>query len=80
MQADERVVSWGEANYGGDCRAVRGQLEDVQHIYSAGYAFADVKADDSVVSWGAADYGGDCSAVREQLADVQHHLLHRLCF
>ena len=34
------VVTWGDADGGGDSSLVQGQLKGVQHIYSTKYAFA----------------------------------------
>ena len=69
---DGRVVTWGEAENGGDSMAVQEQLRDVQHIYSTWTAFAAVLGDGRVVTWGEAGCGGDSGAVQEQLRDVRH--------
>ena len=58
---------WGNADFGGDRRAVQDQLKDVQHIQATGSSFAAVLADGSVVTWGDADAGGGSSAVLDQL-------------
>jgi len=44
VKGDGSVVTWGDANYGGNCDAVQEQLvADVQHVYSTDSAFAAVK-------------------------------------
>ncbi|MFM2668487.1 Ig-like domain-containing protein [Vibrio mediterranei] len=74
IKADGSVVTWGEANFGGDSSAVQSQLTNVQSISTVstiGRAFAAIKADGSVVTWGEASRGGDSSAVQSQLTNVQ---------
>ena len=68
---DGSVITWGDADYGGDSSAVRDQLKGVQQIQASREAFAAILGDGSVVTWGDADYGGDSSAVRDQLKGVQ---------
>ncbi|OLP97890.1 Ankyrin repeat and KH domain-containing protein mask [Symbiodinium microadriaticum] len=68
---DGSVVTWGDAEYGGDSSAVQDQLKNVQQIQASDFAFAAVLADGSVVTWGDADDGGDSSAVQDQLKNVQ---------
>ena len=54
------VVTWGNADVGGDSRGVAAQLSGgVQTVVGADDAFAAVKVDGSVVTWGDADFGGD---------------------
>ena len=65
------VVTWGEAEPGGDSSAVQAQLKNVQHIQACHSAFAAILDDGSVVTWGGAVYGGDSSAVQVQLKNVQ---------
>ena len=65
------VVTWGDADYGGDCSVVQDQLKGVQKIQATHAAFAAILADGSVVTWGDAGHGGDSSAVRDQLKGVQ---------
>eukprot|EP00439_Symbiodinium_sp_Y106_P080751 s27_g19.t1 len=48
-------VAWGDADFGGDCSAVRDQLKNVQQIQASGGGFAAVLADGNVVTWGHAD-------------------------
>merc|ERR1711933_428790 len=66
VRANGSVVTWGDADGGGDSSAVRQQLADISSISSTWSAFAAIKADGSVVTWGDADGGGDSSAVRQQ--------------
>ena len=68
---DGSVVTWGNADFGGDSSAVRDQLRGVQQIQAAGSgAFAAILEDGSVVTWGHADRGGDSSAVQHELRFV----------
>ena len=50
---DSAVVTWGDANYGGDSSAVRDQLKepaaDSSHM---AWAFAAILEDGSVLTWG----------------------------
>ena len=66
----DTVVTWGDANCGGDSSAVREQLKGVQQIQATEQAFAAILEDGCVVTWGSEDYGGDSSAVRDQLSPV----------
>eukprot|EP00439_Symbiodinium_sp_Y106_P015313 s157_g2.t1 len=68
---DGSLVTWGDAQTGGDSSAVQDQLKNLQQIQSSGRAFAAILDDGSVVTWGAADSGGDSSAVQDQLKTVQ---------
>ncbi|OLP99176.1 hypothetical protein AK812_SmicGene18269 [Symbiodinium microadriaticum] len=68
---DGSVVTWGDADGGGNSSHVQGQLKDVQQIKATMNAFAAILGDGSVVTWGSADSGGDSSAVQDQLKDVQ---------
>ena len=68
---DGSVVTWGDADDGGDSSAVQAQLKDVQQIKATMNAFAAILGDGSVVTWGSASSGGDSSAVQDQLKDVQ---------
>ena len=45
---DGSVVSWGNADFGGDSSAVRDQLKNVQHIQATRLAFAAIVGDGSV--------------------------------
>eukprot|EP00434_Breviolum_minutum_P036509 symbB.v1.2.032351.t1/scaffold3867.1/size49036/3 len=68
---DSRVVTWGDAECGGDSSAVRDQLRGVQQIQATSEAFAAILEDGSVVTWGDEYRGGDSSGVRDQLKGVQ---------
>ena len=50
--ADGSVVTWGDADGGGDSSAVGDQLKGVQHIQATQRAFAAILEDGSVVTWG----------------------------
>ena len=51
MQAAEAVVTWGDADFGGDSSAVRESLhEDVVQVAAIDFAFAAVKAGGSVAA------------------------------
>ena len=67
---DGFVVTWGNAECGGNSSAVRHQLKNVQQIQASRSAFAEILADGSVVSWGDGTSGG-ASAVQHQLRNVQ---------
>ena len=58
---DGRVVTWGDAGWGGDSSAVQGELKGqaVKQIYSTRGAFATVLENGRVVTWGSAHLGGD---------------------
>ena len=47
---DGSVVTWGDADDGGDSSAVRDQLRSVQQIQATSQAFAAILADGSVVT------------------------------
>ena len=68
---DGSVVTWGDADHGGDSSAVQHQLRNVQQIQATFLAFAAILGDGSVVTWGFAAYGGDSSAVQLHLQNVQ---------
>eukprot|EP00439_Symbiodinium_sp_Y106_P008004 s1164_g1.t1 len=83
---DGSVVTWGDADCGGDssgdgsvvtwgdadCSSgVRDHLKNVQQIQATCTAFAAILRDGSIVTWGNAGCGGDSSAVRGQLKNVQ---------
>ncbi|MEB0222420.1 hypothetical protein, partial [Pseudomonas sp. AB12(2023)] len=65
------MVTWGQAESGGDSSAVAAQLNNVVAISANHYAFAALKADGSVVTWGMASKGGDSSAVAAKLTQVR---------
>ena len=68
---DSAIVTWGDADFGGDSSAVRDQLRSVQQIQATNSAFAAILEDGSVVTWGKSLTGGDSSAVQDQLKGVQ---------
>ncbi len=72
---DSAIVTWGDADRGGDSSAVRrDQLKGVQQIQATNFAFAAILEDGSVVTWGDADYGSDgsdSSVIRDQLKGVK---------
>lgn len=77
---DGSVVTWGDAENGGDSSAVRDRLKNVVEIQSTYGAFAAIVEGGSVVSWG---YGGeaDSRAVAEELRNVTwrwQHQWHKL--
>ncbi|CAE8640087.1 unnamed protein product [Polarella glacialis] len=68
--ADGSVVTWGEADYGGNSSAVAPLLTGgVVQVCGTSGAFAAIKADGSVVTWGGADSGGNSSAVAPLLTE-----------
>ena len=68
LKIDGSVVTWGDADSGGDCSAVGHQLAgEVEQIVKCNFAFAAIKIDGSVVPWGWRFNSGDCTAVRHQL-------------
>ena len=68
---DGSVVTWGDADVGGDSSAWQGQLTNVQQVQASACAFAAILGDGSVVTWGHAGSGGDSSDVQKQLKNVQ---------
>eukprot|EP00435_Cladocopium_sp_Y103_P058319 s80_g20.t1 len=67
----ERIVTWGDADSGGDSSKVQGMLRNVQQVGATSRAFAAILADGSVVAWGSQASGGDSSNVQTQLKSVQ---------
>ena len=53
----DRVVTWGDPEFGGDSSAVQDQFRSVQKIESSFGAFAAILADGLVVTWGDPTYG-----------------------
>ena len=49
---DGSVVTWGDAESGGDSGAVQNQLKDVRKIQATAGAFAAILADGSTITWG----------------------------
>ena len=60
---DGTVVTWGDAECGGDSSAVHSQLHNACRIQATQRAFAAVLVDGSVVIWGDAAHGGDLTPV-----------------
>ena len=72
VKQDGSVVTWGDADYGGNSDKVGDQLTDgVRHVVGTWYAFAAVKPDGSVVTWGDAGRGGN-SDERQGSVDWQY--------
>eukprot|EP00435_Cladocopium_sp_Y103_P046597 s360_g13.t1 len=69
--ADGSVISWGDANVGGDCSLVQDRLKNVEHIQATYAAFGAILADGSVVTWGDRGFGGKSSVVQDQLRNVR---------
>lgn len=67
----DKVVTWGNANFGGDISQVKDQIKSVQQVRASERAFAAILADGSVVTWGEATNGGDSSEVKYELRGVQ---------
>ena len=63
---DGSVVTWGDAQCGGDSSAVQDQLKNEQQIQATDHAFAAILGDGSVVTW-----RNDSCAVQDQLKNVQ---------
>eukprot|EP00438_Fugacium_kawagutii_P007501 Skav228321 [mRNA] locus=scaffold4117:135308:146147:+ [translate_table: standard] len=64
---EQKVVTWGDNAWGGDCSAVKEQLQDVRQLASSQRAFVALKQSGkpSVVTWGHPGYGGDSSQVQQ---------------
>ena len=69
LKDDGSVVTWGDADYGGDNNVgLTDELDSgVVNIKANAFAFAALKDDGSVVTWGHGDYGGDSSSVAAEL-------------
>jgi hypothetical protein len=67
IKGDGCVVTWGQAQNGGDSAAVAGQLTGVAEVFSTGFAFAALRNDGAVVAWGNAGLGGDSAGVAAAL-------------
>ena len=67
---DGLVATWGDADFGGDCRAVQDQLRDVETIEAGSSAFAAIRDDGTVVTWGNPVCGGSSRNVQQQLQGV----------
>ena len=58
LTGDGRVVTWGDAQHGGDCGAVQDRLKNVQQVPAHHVSFAAVRGDGAVVTWGDPRRGG----------------------
>eukprot|EP00435_Cladocopium_sp_Y103_P001152 s1698_g1.t1 len=67
----DRVLTWGNPEFGGDSSEVQNELRKVQHIRATHFAFAAILEDGSVVTWGDPEFGGDSSEVQSRLKNVQ---------
>ena len=52
FESTDPVVTWGDADDGGDSSTVHDQLKNVQQIHACGRAFAAILGDGSIVTWG----------------------------
>ena len=57
LMSDGSVVTWGDAECGGNSATVEEDLKGVETIYSTGGAFAALMLDGSMVTWGASRLG-----------------------
>ena len=67
---DGSVVTWGDADYGGDSSAVQDQLTGVQQIQATVWCLCCNSGRWICRYLGSCSYGGDSSAVRDQLKGV----------
>ena len=58
LTGDGCVVTWGDAQHGGDCGAVQDRLKNVQQVPAHHVSFSAVRGDGSVVTWGDPRRGG----------------------
>ena len=81
LKNDGSVVTWGNADYGGDSSPYDASshpggirsgdiASGVTQIFSTEKAFAALKNDGSVVTWGNDDLGGDSSSVSSDLTNI----------
>ena len=64
LKRDGSVLTWGNADFGGDCASVRAQLAgSVEKVVAGKTSMAAVKGDGSVLTWGYY-IGGDSATVR----------------
>ena len=68
---DGSVVTWGSAEYGGDCSRVQDQLKNVKDIKASWYDFVAILADGSVVTWGDPGAQPERNKAPDQLEGVQ---------
>ncbi|CAE8690100.1 unnamed protein product, partial [Polarella glacialis] len=70
IKANGGVVTWGDADNGGNSSAVAPLLtEGVVQVCGSARAFAAIKANGSVVTWGNAAFGGNSPAVASLLTE-----------
>ena len=80
LQADGRMVAWGDSSCGGDCSKVQeSKASNNKSVYSTNGPFAALKADGSVVTSGdvkdlAKAAGKRCSHIPHPLNTLQQHL------
>ena len=67
----DRVVTWGDPDWGVDSSQVQDRLKGVQQVQASCSAFAAILSDGSVVTWGDPHCGGDSSEVQDRLKGVQ---------
>jgi len=69
LRDDGRVVTWGDAIYGGDATQVSKQIQNgVTTIFNNRHGYAALKQNGSVVTWGH-PWGGNSQSVQDQLQD-----------
>ncbi|CAE8652143.1 unnamed protein product, partial [Polarella glacialis] len=70
IKSDGSVVTWGDADEGGDSSRVEHRLQEgVVQVVGNGLAFAAVKSDGSVITWGDSGKGGDSSRYEHRLQE-----------
>ena len=78
---NDRVVTWGDPQFGGDTTSVQVKLKNVQQVHATkDGAFAAILAEGRVVTWGSPRFGGDSSLVQDKLKDVQCPSIYIICF
>jgi hypothetical protein len=71
IKNDGKVVTWGNAEAGGDSSDVQHELRNVKEVICGDWCFAALRNDGTVVTWGDARYGGDSSGVQDELRNVK---------
>ena len=64
IRSDGRVVTFGDADSGGDSCHLEDELRDVEEIQASHAAFAAIRRDRTVVTWGHAGCLGGFSCFR----------------
>ena len=67
---DGHVVTWGDADFGGDSSQVQDELRDVEWIEAGSGAFAAIRDNGTVVTWGHPVCGGSSRSVQQDLRGV----------